>query len=160
MADQSLTLSRPCVSVSPDLTPELRLEGGKLLLELRASRRLPIVELQGPRELLQAYGATKPTDFEQRWFADDAEVPAQMMDEVAFTNRSEFRWGCNVPMKAGAVAVISIPNEVTKPPPLNLGIVSVVYEYSRFFGLWHRKLAASIAVGARKNTVHREARDA
>lgn len=83
-----------------------------------------------------------------------------MMDDVAFTNRSEFRWGCNIPMKAGAVAIISIPSEATQPPPLNLGIVSVVYEYSHFFGLWRRKLAASIAVGTVKWIAHGEMRDA
>jgi hypothetical protein len=126
-------------------------KAGVLSLRLTANRSLRVVEIQGPKHLLRAYGITRPSNFVGRWFADEADIPTEMMDDIAFTNRVEFRWGCDIPVAAHSRETVELPTTVTEIQPIDLGIVDVVYEYSTFFGLMRRKFSASLAVGSREN---------
>jgi hypothetical protein len=114
-------------------------------------RKLRVVELQGPKALLRAYGVAMPANFSIRWFGDDADISPKAMDEVAFINQSDFRWACDISMAANSETTVSMPAKVNEVLAIDLGIVRVVYEYKRFFGLIHRKFSSSIAVGSREN---------
>lgn len=145
-------LSLPTVTYSPNLDIELRLGQGGLLLELRATRDLTVTEVQGPRELLDLFEAQKPEEFVTRWFADDVEVPAEMMEEVAFMNRTDFRWGCDIPMKRSTSTIVPIQAKKMPSGPLPLGIITVNYEYKRLFGLFVRSYSATCSVGSANGT--------
>lgn len=145
---QPVLLSRPTISVTPNLTPRLWSEPGQLVLDLKAHRRLTVTEVQGSKELLAAFGAKRPESFAPRWFADDADVPGEMMEDVAYTNQTDFRWGCQIQMGKGATARVEIPATESPAGAMPLAIISVVYEYHLLFGLIRRKFAASIAVGS------------
>jgi hypothetical protein len=152
MSSTAITLSRPTVNTSPDLDARLTWNGTSLTLVMNASRKLRVVELQGPRELLAAFGAERTSQFVERQFADDVAVPAGMRADIAFINNRDFRWNCDIGLAAGAEVAVAIPTRLAPSLPVKLGIVSVVYEYTRLLGLSRRKYGLNLAVGEKART--------
>lgn len=77
-------------------------------------------------------------------------MPKEMLEDVAFTNRVEFRWGCDIGVTAGNSAQVVLPAKGLIDPTAAHGIWSVVYEYRKFFGLVREKLSFTLAIDARE----------
>jgi hypothetical protein len=148
-------MSITTISRSPRQSPNMEAvltydaTGPELQLYISAKRDLRVCELQGSRRVLEAFGATQPPDFSTRWFADEAEVPEQMIEDVAFTNRVEFRWGCDIPISSGNSTHIVLPAKGLLDASVAHGIWSVVYEHRKFFGFVRETLSFSVAIDAR-----------
>ena len=118
----------------------------ELHLTINAKRRLRVTELHGDRHLFNALGATRPIGFSVRWFADDVEVPKEMIDDIAFTNRTEFRWACDIQIDRGKSSVVTIPVRQVFEPETKRGKLNIVYEYRWLFGLLRQQLSFDLFV--------------
>jgi hypothetical protein len=144
------TISRaPRESPNVDAVLVFDPSSAELQLRISAKRNLRVCELQGSRRVLDAFGARQPLGFSTRWFGDEADVPKEMIEDVAFTNRAEFRWGCDIGVDAGNSAQVAIPAKGLIEPAAAHGIWSVVYEYPKLFGLVREKLSFTLAIDAR-----------
>jgi hypothetical protein len=137
---------------SPNLDAVVMFDASRteLQIHITAKRDLRVCELQGTRRVLAAFGATQPRGFTTRWFADEAEVPKEMIDDVAFTNQTQFRWGCDIPISRGSTTSIVLPAKGILDAGSAHGIWEVIYEYRRFFGLLREKFSFPVAIDARE----------
>lgn len=117
-------------------------------LEIRvfAKRSVTLIEVQGDRSVIEAFGATKPEGYSVRQFGENVETPDEMKDDVAFMNKSQFRWGCKVPVAAGAEHIIHMP--AVGGPGREKGVLALAYEYPKLFGLLQRKGAVYVSLSS------------
>ena len=103
-----------------------------LLIKIAAKKSVRIVELQGDRSLLEAFGASAPSGIREMKFGEGVEIPDGMRDDIEFMNKSQFRWGCDFPIGAGATHEIRLP---AQGPGTEKGVITIVYEFPKLLGL-------------------------
>jgi hypothetical protein len=135
------TISQP----SPDLVAELAFAGTQLQLSLSASRTLRVVEIQGSRSVLDAFGAKKPNSLPVRKPADPVHGHSETSASSSIS-RADFRWTCDLSVAQGGEMVLCIPTtkmptDVPKP-----GMLAVVYEHKKPIGPVAQKLAVYLSV--------------
>lgn len=131
---------------SPDLIAELAFAGTQLQLSLSASRTLRVLEIQGSRSVLEAFGAKKPASLPARKAADHVKVPSELMAPSESIQPGDFRWACDLAVAQGGETVLCIPT--TKIPTVvpEPGMLAVVYEHRKPTGLEREKLAVYLSV--------------
>jgi hypothetical protein len=136
------TTSQP----SPDLVAELAFAGTQLQLSLSASRTLRVLEIQGSRSVLDAFGAKKPTSLPGRKAADEPKVAAEKIAASPSIPRADFRWACDLAVAQGGETVLCIPT--TKIPTVvpQPGVLAVVYEHKKPTGSVRQQLAVHLSV--------------
>lgn len=110
-----------------------------LELKVRAKRAVTLIELQGDRGLIDAFGATMPSGFSVKQFGESVEIPDGMKDDIAFMNKSQFRWGMNIPLAADRDHTITMP--ASGGQGRDKGVLTLAYEYPKLFGLFKGKSA-------------------
>jgi len=106
--------------------------GGVVVLRLRAKQMIRITEVQGFTTDVDAFGLSMPTGFRKMQFGDGVDIPDEMKSDIEHMNRLNFRWGCDIPLKAGSSIDIKIPASGTGKDRI---VLTLAYEYPKLFGL-------------------------
>lgn len=105
---------------------------GEVIVRMRAKKTIRVVEVQGFASEAEAFGLSIPSGFRKMLFGDGATVPDEMKTDVEHMNRLNFRWGCDLPMKAGSTFELRLP---ASGPGQDRIVLTLVYEYPKLLGL-------------------------
>jgi len=110
-----------------------------LELKVRSKSPVAIMEIQGDRKLLDAFGATMPPGFSALRFGEGVEVPEEMKADIDFMNKAQFRWGTEIKVSKEGEVTISMP--ASGGPGTDTGVLTLAYSYPKLFGLLKGKSA-------------------
>jgi hypothetical protein len=105
---------------------------GEVVVKMRAKQSIRILEVQGFASEAEAFGLSMPSGFRKMQFGEGVSIPDEMKTDIEHMNRLNFRWGCEVPIKAGATLDLRIPAAGAGQDRI---VLTLVYEYRRLFGM-------------------------
>lgn len=105
---------------------------GEVVVRLRAKQAIRVIEVQGFASDVEAFGLSMPSGFRPMRFGEGVDIPVEMQTEIELMNRLNFRWGCELPVKAGSTLELRLP---ASGPGKDRLVLTLTYEYPKLFGL-------------------------
>lgn len=105
---------------------------GEVVVHMHAKQAIRVVEVQGFASEAESFGLSMPGGFRKMQFGEGASIPDEMKSDIEHMNRLNFRWGCDIPMKAGTSFELRIP---AAGPGRDRIVLTLAYEYPKLFGL-------------------------